>query len=272
MSFLRCSRGVNGYAFSKQFSVHVALLPFLEQASLYNNINFSFKINDIYLHGSNDKPWLANETVISTRVGSFVCPSDSSGRGRSWTGETNYRVNLGGETAPSHRGPLNGPIESFGYASTAACTDGLTNTIIFSEKLCGEAGRVRPNLRTDLFPGWPGEGWPGEPFTLDEQVSSCATREGLGVSFDPNTGLMWFVGAMSQTCYNTVYAPNSRISDCVIWSASIIGFVGASSNHAGGVHAAMADGAVRHIADGIDVRVWRGMGTRGGGEAIGGDF
>ena len=45
------------------------------------------------------------------------------------------------------------------------------------------------------------------------------------------------------------------------WMAS------ARSLHPGGVHALMMDGAVAFVRDGVNLTVWRAVGTRSGGEA-----
>ena len=43
----------------------------------------------------------------------------------------------------------------------------------------------------------------------------------------------------------------------------------ASSYHPGEVNAMLMDGSVRFVADGIDLRVWRAVATRSGGEMVG---
>jgi prepilin-type processing-associated H-X9-DG protein len=42
----------------------------------------------------------------------------------------------------------------------------------------------------------------------------------------------------------------------------------ARSQHSGGVNAALADGSVRFFRDSIDPIVWRGLGTKAGGEPV----
>ena len=53
------------------------------------------------------------------------------------------------------------------------------------------------------------------------------------------------------------------------WTRSAVGaYVGARSQHPGGVSAAVADGSVRFVANGIDLTAWRALGTRAGGEVV----
>ena len=44
------------------------------------------------------------------------------------------------------------------------------------------------------------------------------------------------------------------------------------SYHAGIVNAALVDGSVRSVSESIDLAIWRGLGTRSGGEVIPSDF
>jgi hypothetical protein len=43
----------------------------------------------------------------------------------------------------------------------------------------------------------------------------------------------------------------------------------AQSSHPGGVVLGMCDASVRFVADGVDLAVWRGVGSRDGGEVAG---
>jgi prepilin-type processing-associated H-X9-DG protein len=50
-------------------------------------------------------------------------------------------------------------------------------------------------------------------------------------------------------------------------------YVAASSYHTGGVNVGMADGSVRFVSDSISFSpTWQAMGTRAGGDLLGGDF
>jgi prepilin-type processing-associated H-X9-DG protein len=68
--------------------------------------------------------------------------------------------------------------------------------------------------------------------------------------------------------YNHVLPPNSRIPDCMdsTWDHFSEGAITARSLHAGGVNAVFADGAAKFVADTIDLKVWRALGSINGGE------
>jgi hypothetical protein len=44
----------------------------------------------------------------------------------------------------------------------------------------------------------------------------------------------------------------------------------AQSTHAGGVMMGMCDASVRFVSDGVDLKIWRGLGTKSGGEIVSG--
>lgn len=250
----------------KQYSAFAQASNYIGETNLYNSTNFAFPVNDVYLYPGSSRAWEANRTVMATTLAVLLCPSDGASRGGAWTGATNYRVNLGVGRSPASPGlPWNGPVDCFTSMSSASCTDGQSTTVAFAEKLRGEAGRRSPDPRTDLFPGGL-----GIPYTVDEEVAACASRRGPGPTFASSTGLTWFVGTLSQTCYNHAFPPNGTVPDCVQWSDGVSGFVGARSDHPGGVNVAMADGSARFCTNGMNLRVWRAIGTSGGGETTDG--
>jgi prepilin-type processing-associated H-X9-DG protein len=48
-------------------------------------------------------------------------------------------------------------------------------------------------------------------------------------------------------------------------------FIGPSSMHPGGVNVVMMDGSVRFLKDSVNLAAWLGLGSRNGGEIVGGD-
>ncbi len=252
----------------KQYSFICKILPDLEQSVLYNNVNFDVQLMDYYLYKppqyQGDQ---ANITVLSTRLATALCPSDSGDGAPGWTGGSNYRVNLGGDRWPTVvESPLNGPIMSYRCSSAAATTDGLSNTVMVSEKIRGHVATVGDesvNGRTVMI-----RGGRGKPFTADESLAACRALRGTPRGFHTTGGLSWMIGTLSHTCYNHVDVPNSTTPDCISSSNPVSGTVDARSNHKGIVQAAMADGSVRRISNGVGQAVWRALGTRGANEII----
>ena len=80
-----------------------------------------------------------------------------------------------------------------------------------------------------------------------------------------------------NTLFSAIYPPNSsggdRLTWCITAPRAPCQSLGADnlvlslrSHHAGGVHAALADGSARFISDNVDLELYRAMGTRDQGE------
>jgi prepilin-type N-terminal cleavage/methylation domain-containing protein/prepilin-type processing-associated H-X9-DG protein len=265
-----------GYA---RWSVHSQLLPFLEQDNLYKSINFAFPPETPGMGGVTpfmpeyQNPGRVNSDACRTRVAGFICPSDSAPSPGDWLGQNNYLASQGtqfmcdlSEFQLSTVAPGEQPNGPFYYLSTtpmASITDGLSNTVMFSEKL---RGRGIPDPRTDMF-------------TMSAAASSTSatcysTCKSLNTAtatpLTSKQGYSWVMGEMCCTTYNHMDTPNTV-------SCAGIGFAGNMSNmpmqippssrHLGGVQCLMGDGSVRFVKDTIDLATWRSMGTMNGGEA-----
>ena len=94
VGFLYAYQGVlpNSSPSQYRWSALAQMAPFLEQANLFNALNFDFPI----AHMPTDKSALfwpyfeANTTVMATHVAMFVCPSDGGPPPAVGTGPTNY--------------------------------------------------------------------------------------------------------------------------------------------------------------------------------------
>lgn len=259
---------VSPILYHKQFSLYTQLLPQLEARALFDGINFEADMQDPYLFpGPTPGAPSANSTAMATHLGVFACPSDSMSR-RGWAGNTNYRVNLGSDRwATLIDAPTNGPVMSYRCRPIAAIKDGLSRTVAFSEKLVGDPERSSLNPRTDMLVGGL-----GLPYSAEESLDACRSGASTSSEYMTETGVVWFVGTLSQTCYNHVILPNSTTPDCVLGLTNPVnGLFGARSNHPGGVNSAMADGSVRFISNSIQRHAWAALGTAAGGELIDGN-
>ncbi len=161
----------------QNWSQHARLLPFMEQTTLYNSINWYFGArwsdgDAVYTDsnppdnasGGNDS--IPQGTVLVSQISSFLCPSDSN-RGSSgqfsvgginrFVGSLSYPANIGlnrritgntlGMTPTDSSWKLNGPnyvASSWdnavnGTTSLTTFQDGTSNTAIFSEWVQGTA-------------------------------------------------------------------------------------------------------------------------------------
>ncbi len=238
-------------------SAHTALLPQLVQAPLYNAINFSVPFYEVPVPIG----YPENETVARVFVDVFLCPSDPLTRQHPY-GPVNYRVNAGscGRCAVEN-GQDSGLFTSRG-ATPASVIDGFSNTLAFADKLVGTAD----NNTFD-----PGRDWyvvevplDGATTSLSQWIQLCE-QPFLERPGPRPSGSSWLIGAKVATAFYVAEPPNPRLTDC---ATHVAGVLSARSLHPGGVNVAMADGSVRFVGQGIDIGVWRALGTRAGGEVI----
>jgi len=275
-----------------------ATLPYLEQTTMYNALN--------YFYGGYDPQ---NNTVSSSRVAIMICPSETvsaSPAGTGWNGWTNYAGNIGGPSPlQSFSGVLvpfahgtgwNNPTPGTGYypgtlgpIGIQAITDGTSNTALISERLAGYgglAGTVAVNsiyAERFIFPT-------GVAVTVDagaaggaDALSFLQTCNALpGTTTTPASNSVYNGGLWDalngSDSYSTGYfqwnTPNKL--SCYASNGSADGgffrdMITASSNHAGGVNVLFCDGSVHFIKNSISPQTWWAMGSRALGEVISAD-
>lgn len=257
------------------FSVHVHLLPELDKVSLFNSLNFHYGAYPDSLHRSETvvnhimplsiPANACNLTVRMTSVALFLCPSDHA----PFRPGNNYRGNTGVgyqyEPLPEHPDSGNGLFPEFGLIRPASVTDGLSHTAAFSERLLG-SGAAESVPERDLY------SMGGLVVTADDQLMSCRIGARPGPLNDDNFNVMgrdWIWTGRERTLYSHTQAPNGRIPDCM-WGGHFAGhgMATARSLHPGGVNVLMGDGSLRFVGEGIALQVWRGLGTRSGGELV----
>ena len=284
-------------AFTGFRSVHTFILPYMEQGNIYNLIDFSVPTAVRMTTGGGVTPINANYRAYANAAGLFICPSCP------FTGviitENNYRYNFGGST------PFGGALGTSNNNNTSAVsaggfpskgngaftmgqplrvgsiTDGLSNTVFFSERTKGTGANLATTLpgRSDITNLL---SRPANLVDADFMFSEClAQAPNLNGGFNFNSAGRWLPGTdfsngwpfgfYSSTMYNHVAPPNWRAIDCGTRSAipdapGEHAIISARSTHTGGVNASRGDGSVSFVSDSIDVLVWRAVGTRSGGE------
>ena len=278
------------------FGMKTRLLPFFEQAQLYNAINISF---------SPLTPAGQNETVAVAQVNALVCPSDANiptrvrnltnGTGLQQYGYTNYPNNIG-TIDRNNGGQLDGPAYVLGASgfplspqggpyTLADITDGTSNTAMFSEFLRGR-GTTLLNPQSLYSNGMTYPTTNGSVplltyLTACKNSTMLATNLGTGTDGAGNTfananlqGSVW----LNDICghgggYSHIMTPN--LKSCAFSSetteASGNTSVGASSFHPGGVNVALLDGSVRFLKNTVAQVTWWALATKQGGEVISAD-
>ncbi len=241
------------------WSPQARLLPYLDQANLTNLIDFSLGYS-------------VQTSVSVVKVPVFLCPSDPNERmnGNHWP--ITYAANVGEWFVWN---PVNNQFGTgaFGPNSrtgTRDFTDGTSNSLVFSEVKAWQDFRRPPTASAPTNPTRPTS--PADVALLTGDLKLTGHTE-------------WVEGRSPQYSFTTTFVPNT---DCPYNDAGTIrdiDFVsvgeGASDTiatyaaitsrswHVGIVQVLLADGAVRAVSENIDLNVWRGLGTRAGGEVLG---
>jgi prepilin-type N-terminal cleavage/methylation domain-containing protein/prepilin-type processing-associated H-X9-DG protein len=257
--------GPPGNAALLRWSAQSQLLLYLEQVQLFNAINFSLV------------PWLnqpsfgsdpINQTALTTKVSSFLCPSDVDQINDPLnTAHNNYRANAGTvpcnlqQDCPDPTGRNTGIFWFQSAVRPSGVTDGLSNTAAFSERCLGSP--QSPDALADYY-------------FADFTVATCSTAGPL-VSprlTDPSewSGTRWADGNSLYTRYQHILTPG--LPSCLLGGPQDFDsptLVTATSRHPAGVNLALADGSVRFVKSSINSQVWTALGTVAGGEPVSAD-
>jgi len=257
----------------------VALLPFVEEAGLWNQINNPYKDKrsgklfpvmgpapwydpNVY------RPWSKSPSI-------YICPdqlevvaqavSDKAAKkqvvytleGAAGYGGsdqlTNYVACFGDgtrnmgktvgrslEAARSAQATRRGIFYGKKVLRLRDVLDGLSNTIIYSETVASVDGKIG---KSGVATGVTG-------LSMNPSLCLDAVKDEKVAWFDKGRGSLWCDGAIVLTGFQTVLPPNSP--SCLSGKTVDDVIASASSNHAGGVHVLMADGAVTFVSDSID--------------------
>ena len=218
---------------------HLLLLPYLDQANIYNKLNFSIPMGPSSYSGSNPvMTGNTNPTNTDVELPVFVCPSDVpnpvpnvssgayariNGKRTSYafavhTYDNNFRVNY-----TSSNTAAKGAFGTNGAAIINHIKDGTSNTMF----MCETPLRKTSSSYGPLWNQW----------TYTQGIAPGAY--GINVNYVSGT-----------TQYDYVYAFR------------------AGSAHVGGMHILMGDGAVRFISENVDLATVRALVSIDGGEIV----
>ncbi len=282
----------------------VGILPYMEEAALYNNWNIQFSGDNNNGTGAGFvypgfEARSVQTTVMRQQLEWLLCPSDpylrkaafnqavSTANFQASEGDNNYRFNVG----TWHRTDFNnGPFNDRSAFKTRDILDGTANTAFVSERNKGTDSVETADHRTAFvyYPsaspcaGCNSTNLNNTPAATQALYLECRSRQLLPVpGFAPLDADQfrlgfdnWARGRFTGTLYNHVYTPNAVFFDCCNSCDSIPNtdseeaIITARSFHPGGVNVLMGDGQVRFVSSGVDETVWRAVGTRDRAEVV----
>ncbi len=240
-----------------QLRPFVRLLPYVDEAALYAGVNAVFNGEGVPVE------------VIPTSPSVYRCPSDH--RARAAFGEVSYLLNEGYGRQKFGANGVTVPWGEKTWTNASSMMDGLSHTVAMSERLLAGRNNGEPDATQEvirLF--W----WTDVRMERPDQVDAFAevcrnARTTPALDFPTAYDYLQTDFGYHHTLTPNVPACHQNESGNNLQEYSIIP---ASSYHSGGVHSLFLDGHVVFVSDAIDLNVWRAIGTRNGGEAVGETF
>lgn len=236
------------------------ITPFMEQSIVHNTLNFSYPL--IGGPAQNYAVFGQNLTALSTRVESFLCPSDGLKQVVAPLSPSNYVACAGSGVDVPVNGlrNVNGSFFVNSSVSIATMSDGTSQTAMVSESLVGPGGAY--NIPVTEMRGNPLRYIRHVTGVLSDSECRAATN------VHPQKRSSWGDGDANAMTYAHWYGPNPNEPSC---NRHSVGWSEASSEHPGGVNVLFGDGRVQFVKDTINIETWRALATIRAGEVISSD-
>jgi len=239
-----------------RYSGFVPMLPYIDQGPLFNVMQQG---------GFPTVAWDAAYAPARAQIPALQCPSDTRSPLNPF-GTCNYMFCRGdsawdhnswaGNGGRGYRGMFRGLGDDYTLdgqpgrpTKFADVTDGLSNTIMMSERI-----QAKVNNSTRIMDGGIVGNLTGTLVTTNPGL--CKAQIGANGRYNSTTILMvsgtrWMDGGPAFTGCTTIIGPNSANCTQGTWDAED-GVYDPMSQHTGGVHVLMGDGAVRFVNNSIN--------------------
>jgi prepilin-type N-terminal cleavage/methylation domain-containing protein len=246
------------------YSALAQTLPYLDQANLYNTLDFSQPLQIGLPWAPQVNPAVAH--IVDQPLSVLLCPSDSGeplhadNNGAVWAG-SNYLANGGSGRETNYCSSKNDGL--FWRGSKVRfrdLTDGASNTACLAETLFGNR---RPDT-ADLVDAQRQlrrvSGGAACSVTGDELLARPATR------YEGGRAGAWALSTGYHSLVHGFLPPNSDVPDHVHHGEVLSG---PRSLHVGGAQVALCDGSVRFIGENVDLETLRNLFSRNDGNVLG---
>ncbi|MFM8497212.1 MAG: DUF1559 domain-containing protein, partial [Planctomycetia bacterium] len=225
----------------------ILILPYIEQQQLYDRFVSMGGFTTVW---ANPSGWPPAGVTIPT----YRCPSETK-----FTAETariDYFGVMGGgdPLQPSPRSPRSGDIFNNGLfiegrpMKPAEVTDGVSKTLAIGEGSPSHPGYSGGSAEQVIRWSWGGSAY----------LSSC---------LPPPSGCDAWLTRGFRSTKQPINSKDPRVIP-PFSASTLVSEIPFGSNHPGGAGFVFADGHAAVLSDTIDIRVYRGLSTRAGGEAV----
>lgn len=221
---------------------HLYMLPYIDQANIYNQINFSMATGMADGNGACTAPSAGIQTSVTSRpIVVFECPSDSYSSGpQSYSSNTAYAVTRDYRTSYS--------FVYIQYNSGNNSSGGTYERATTVKTAFGHNGAARMRDFSD--------GTSNSVLMMETPMEKQSYIRG------PFWATYVATGPVIAAPYRKINQPYSATDSRVEWGSP-------GSEHVGGCHTMLGDGAVRFISENIDINTLRAIQTINGGELVG---
>jgi Tfp pilus assembly protein PilE len=233
---------------SNNFSAAAYLLPYLEQDNVFRNIDFSKPMTDE-----------ANANIRRLRIATFLSSRDPQTEVKEEYGATNYLFSAGSQVNLADN---DGVFYQESKVRLADITDGTSNTLMTGETLKGDGGAKAVDVKR-------------QHVTLDKEALKGLKEEAGVEDFKNNKHIAgdrcasWMDGRFLQGTFTGTLTSNDPRPDVTCEGQ---GGLSALRSMDDMIHVGFCDGSVRSIDKKIELKTWKALSTRNGGEVVNIDF